>query len=186
MKLIVGLGNPGRKYAKHRHNIGFMVVDALAHANGFALSKNMFQAKTGQGNIAQEKVMMVKPQTYMNRSGYAVVSLLGYYKCTSADLIVVHDDIDLDLGRIKFSVAAGHGGHNGVRSIVEEIDSNKFIRVRLGVGRPENNIIEPADYVLHKFETQEQDQAEEMISQACKAVEELIEKDLAFVQQKYH
>ena len=185
MKLIVGLGNPGRSYAKHRHNVGFMVVDYLAKAHDVVLSKNMFQAKVGQGKLGAENLMLVKPQTYMNRSGYAVVSLLGYYKCALADLIVVHDDIDLELGRIKFSLGAGHGGHNGIRSIVEEMDSPQFIRVRLGVGRPQGNM-DPADYVLHKFENEEKEQVETMIKKASSAVEDLIKNSLEFVQQKYH
>ena len=173
MRLIVGLGNPGRSYARHRHNVGFRVVDELAARYEIRVKKRAFDAVTGKGMIHDVDVMMAKPQTYMNRSGYSVGPLFGYFKCVPEDLIVVHDDIDLNLGRIKMALDAGHGGHNGVRSIIDELGFSDFYRVRVGVGRP-TPPIDPADYVLQPFAEGEKEEADIVVRQAADAVEELL------------
>lgn len=185
MKLIVGLGNPGRSYSRHRHNVGFMVVDELAKRHGISVKRRAFDAITGKGKVEGVEVIFAKPQTYMNRSGYSVGPIFGYYKCEEDDLIVIHDDIDLPLGRLKVIDGAGHGGHNGVRSIMEELGSGGFYRVRMGVGRPPANM-DPADYVLQKFAEDERDEADEMIVRAADAVEDMLKLSLRDVQTKYH
>ena len=185
MKLIVGLGNPGRAYAKHRHNIGFVVVDKISGCAGIAVTRKAFGAKIGQGTTCDMPVLLAKPQTFMNLSGTVVSPLLGYYRCSLEDLIVIHDDIDLAVGRLKVGFGSGHGGHNGIRSIMEELGSPDFYRIRIGVGRPPDGV-DPADYVLHPFPKEELEQIEEVTAQAATAVEELITKGLQFVQQKYH
>lgn len=173
MRLIVGLGNPGRSYARHRHNFGFCVVDELARRHDIRMKKRAFDAITGKGAIDGIEVMLVKPQTYMNRSGYSVGPLFGYFKCAPQDLIVVHDDIDLELGRLKLAMGAGHGGHNGVRSIVEELGFKDFYRVRMGIGRPPASM-DPADYVLQPFAKDEREQSAETIGRAADVIEDLM------------
>lgn len=185
MRLICGLGNPGRAYAKHRHNVGFLVVDELAKRHDVAMAKKAFGAKIGTGSMSMGPVILAKPQTFMNLSGSAVSPLFGYYRCSLEDLIVVHDDIDLDVGRIKIAKGSGHGGHNGVRSIIEELGQNDFYRVRVGVGRPPEGV-DPADYVLHPFSKEENETVAQMIGRAANAVEELIKNGLQVAQQKYH
>jgi PTH1 family peptidyl-tRNA hydrolase len=185
MKLIVGLGNPGRAYSKHRHNIGFAIVDELAGRHHIAISKKAFEAKIGEGKVVNVKAILAKPQIFMNLSGRAVAPLMGYFRCSLEDVIVIHDDIDLAVGRLKFGLGSGHGGHNGIRSIIEELGSPDFYRVRVGVGRPPVDV-DPADYVLHPFRKEERRQIQEVIVQTATAVEELITEGLQFVQQKYH
>jgi PTH1 family peptidyl-tRNA hydrolase len=185
VKLIVGLGNPGRAYAKHRHNIGFLIVENIGECHDITISKKAFGAKIGRGSIDDTPVLLAKPQTFMNLSGTAVSPLMGYYRCSLEDVIVIHDDIDLPLGRIKIAVGSGHGGHNGVRSIIEELGSPEFYRVRVGVGRPPEGT-DSADYVLQPFSKDEKDQVPDVVEEASAAVENLIEKGLQFVQQKYH
>jgi PTH1 family peptidyl-tRNA hydrolase len=185
MKLIVGLGNPGRSYAKHRHNVGFWVVDEVAGRYNINVGKKAFGAKIGIGEIEKEPVVLAKPQKFMNLSGMVVSPLLGYYRCSLKELIVVHDDIDLAVGRLKFAIGSGHGGHNGVKSIVEELGSTDFYRVRVGVGRPPEGI-DPADYVLHRFAKEETLLIEKAVADAAQAIGILIAEGLAAVQQKYH
>ena len=185
MKLIVGLGNPGRSYVRHRHNIGFMAVDVLAKRHGVGVKKKLCDAKTGKGSVKGVEAMLVKPQLYMNRSGYSVGPLFEYFKCDPDDLIVVHDDIDLAFGQIKVVHTAGHGGHNGVRSIVDELGHTSFYRVRVGVGRPEAPM-DPADYVLQKFADDEKEAVAEFVERAADAVEDLLQMPFKDVQQKYH
>ncbi len=162
-----------------------MIVDEVARRNGIKISKRAFDAKTGKGQIGGAGVICAKPQLYMNRSGYSVGPLFDFYKCEPEDLIVVHDDIDLSLAQLKVTLGAGHGGHNGVRSIVEELGFNDFYRVRVGVGRPPAQM-DPADYVLQPFAKEEQDAVAELIGRAADAVEDLLRKPLAEVQTNYH
>lgn len=185
MKLIVGLGNPGRTYAKHRHNVGFWVVDEAARRCGINVGKKAFGAKIGSGKIEKVPVVLAKPQKFMNLSGAVVSPLLGYYRCSLKELIVVHDDIDLAVGRLKFAIGSGHGGHNGVRSIIDELGSPDFYRVRVGVGRPPEGM-DPADYVLHRFVKEETDLIEKAVADAAEAIGIFITEGLAAVQQKYH
>ena len=185
MKLIAGLGNPGRAYARHRHNAGFFVVDELAARHGIELKRRAFSAVVGSGAVGSESVLLAKPETFMNLSGEAVVPLLGYYKLDAAALIVVHDDLDLETGRLKLVRDAGHGGHNGVRSIIEQLGTNAFTRVRIGIGRPPEGI-DGANYVLSPFREEEREAMAAAIDRAADAVEMILAEGLAAAQQRYH
>ena len=172
MKLIVGLGNPGKKYVRTRHNIGFMAVGALHEAlkecgiNDWELSKK-FNAEVSGCTVRNEKLVLAKPMTFMNDSGQAVALLMRYYKIPPRDLIVAHDDKDLLLGTIKVQTDRGHAGHNGVRSIVEHIGTQDFTRVRLGIASENaKKMTDVADFVLAKFGLWERKKAEEMIERA--------------------
>ena len=162
-----------------------MIVDEVARRHDMKISKRVFDAKTSKGQIGGNNVICAKPQMYMNRSGYSVGPLFDFYKCEPEDLIVVHDDIDLGVAQLKVTRGAGHGGHNGVRSIVEELGFNDFYRVRVGVGRPPEHM-DPADYVLQAFAKEEREQLDELISRSADAVEDLLRKSLSEVQMKYH
>lgn len=185
MKLIAGLGNPGRSYSRHRHNAGFLVIDQLAQRHGMNVSKRSFGALTASGIIAGESVLLAKPQTYMNLSGESVVSLLRYYKLEADSLIVVHDDIDIDCGRIKLAKNAGSAGHNGVSSIIEALGHKDFIRVRVGVGRPPEEM-DGADYVLSPIPASEEEIMAKAFAQASSAIEMIISEGLTKAQQEYH
>ncbi len=135
MRLIVGLGNPGGKYAGHRHNVGFMVADEIARAHHFAPWRSKFQGEVAEGVIDGEKVLLLKPMTYMNESGRAVGEAVRFYKLAPEDVIVVHDELDLAPGRIRMKTGGGHAGHNGLRSIITHIGAD-FHRLRIGIGHP--------------------------------------------------
>ncbi|MFH0799643.1 MAG: aminoacyl-tRNA hydrolase [Pseudomonadota bacterium] len=183
--MIAGLGNPGRSYARHRHNAGFMVLDLLGRRHGIEISRKSFGALVGSGAIGGEAVILAKPQTFMNLSGDSVAPLLRYYRLGKEDLIVVHDDLDIDVGKLKLSQGAGHGGHNGIRSIFENIGASDFSRVRVGIGRPPAGM-DGASYVLHPFGEEEAGDVEDAMALAADSVEMLVAKGLAAAQQKYH
>lgn len=168
MWIIAGLGNPGSKYAKTRHNIGFMVVDALAKKQGLE-----FREKADylicSGSAGMEKIILVEPLTFMNKSGVAVRKIIDKYPVTPENLIVVHDDLDLDTGRLKIRKKGSSGGHNGIASIIQHIGSNEFIRVKIGIGR--NPLIPTEGYVLSKFTKDEQPLIKEAIAKAVDAVQ---------------
>ena len=150
MFLIVGLGNPGAEYAKTRHNVGFMCVDALADKYSFGVFKSKFDGLIAEGNIEGEKVYLLKPQTYMNLSGNSVVKAAGFYKILPQKIIVIHDDMDLAVGKIKAKTGGGAGGHNGLKSIDAAISPN-YNRIRIGVGHPQNKGEAVLNYVLSRF-----------------------------------
>lgn len=149
MKLIVGLGNPGAKYARHRHNIGFMALDQIAADHGFGPWKSRFQGKITEGRLGREKVMLLKPETFMNNSGQSVGEAMRFFKLTPNDVTVLHDEIDLAPAKVRFKTGGGHAGHNGLRSIHAHIGED-YHRVRLGVGHPGHKDRVPG-YVLHDF-----------------------------------
>jgi len=165
-KLLVGLGNPGNRYEKTRHNLGFMVLDRLAADLEIAVSKKQGQALLGQGAIGREKVLLAKPQTYMNRSGEAVLEILNYYKDRIDDLIIVHDDLDLEFGRIRFRAEGGTGGHKGLQSIVKMLASNEFTRLKIGIGRPPE-FIPVEDYVLSELAPPERTLLPQLLREAA-------------------
>ncbi len=136
LKLIAGLGNPGKDYAQTRHNIGFLVVDALASSSSLALNKSRFDSAYVKGRIKGRDLFLVKPMSYMNRSGVPIQKFASYYKIELSDIIIVHDDMDLEFGKIKVVQGRGHGGHNGVRSIIDSFGKKECVRVRVGVGHP--------------------------------------------------
>jgi PTH1 family peptidyl-tRNA hydrolase len=149
MKLIAGLGNPGAKYARHRHNIGYMAVDRIAADHGFAPWKGKFQGSFCEGRFGSDRVVLLKPETFMNNSGQSVQAAMQFYKIDPADLVVLHDEIDLAPGKVKHKSGGGHAGHNGLRSIHAHIGPD-YGRVRLGVGHPGQKDRVPG-YVLHDF-----------------------------------
>ena len=169
MKIVVGLGNPGRKYERTRHNAGFLAVDELARGLRFDLSQEKYHAIIGKGRVGDEDVLLAKPQTFMNGSGRSVAAALRYTSAAVGDLIVVHDELDLPLGAVRVKTGGGHGGHNGLRSIIEHLGSADFIRIRIGVGRPPAGL-DAAGYVLTPFLPAEKQAAEDAVVQAAEAV----------------
>lgn len=173
MKIIVGLGNPGRTYERTRHNAGFMAIDELARGLRFDLSREKYHANIGKGRIGGEEALLAKPQTYMNESGRSVGAILRYTRAKHSDLVVVHDELDLPLGIVRVKAGGGHGGHNGLRSIIEHLGTPDFIRVRVGVGRPSNGLA-AADYVLSAFTADERKTAGEAFERAAEAVRVIV------------
>lgn len=171
MKAIIGLGNPERKYEKTRHNIGFQVVDLLAEREG-ASFRNKKEALVAEIRWNQEKVLLVKPQTYMNRSGIAVRAFVEYHQLKDEDLLIIYDDVDLDLGKIRIRPCGSAGTHNGMRSIVEELDSENMPRLRIGVGKPEFGDL--AAYVLSRFGKDEEPLVSEAVQRAGTAAETFV------------
>jgi PTH1 family peptidyl-tRNA hydrolase len=159
LKLIVGLGNPGAQYQANRHNIGFQCVDLFARQHNLELNKLQMQARTGEGWIEQggqrQKVLLAKPLTYMNRSGQAVGQLMRYYHIELDNLIVVHDDLDLAAGTLRLRANGSAGGQNGIKSIIQQLGSQEFARVRVGIGRPPGRM-DPAAFVLQNFSADEE------------------------------
>jgi len=173
VKLIVGLGNPGKKYQHTRHNLGFLVIDRLAQQNHIALSKKFCDALIGEWSIGGENVILAKPQTFMNRSGTAVKAMLRKYRGGSEDLLIVYDDLDLPFGRIRIRTQGSAGGHRGVESIMETLAAAPFCRIRVGVGRPPGGM-DAVDYVLEAFDAGEAGALSEILDRAAAAVECLL------------
>ncbi|MBM7646462.1 PTH1 family peptidyl-tRNA hydrolase [Scopulibacillus daqui] len=168
MKLIVGLGNPGSKYEHTRHNIGFEVIDALSEQHQLPLTKTKFNALYGKGKINNEDVLLVKPLTYMNLSGEAVAPLMNFYKLSMDDLLVIYDDMDLAVGKIRLRQKGSAGGHNGIKSLIAHLGTQDFKRIRVGIGRPDGR--QPViDYVLQRFGEDEMDTISQVIKKAQEA-----------------
>ena len=184
MKLIVGLGNPGYEYADHRHNIGFLAVDKLAKLNKWDWEKTSLAFVTW-GTVEKEECWLVKPLTFMNLSGKAVTVLLKEKGGEPKDLIVIHDDLDLPLGKIRWAFGSGHGGHNGVRSIAEILGTLDFHRIRVGIGRPAGNN-DVAEYVLQPFQGDERERASETAEKTAQSIPDYLKHGLQWVQNKYH
>ena len=175
MLVLAGLGNPGAGYAGHRHNMGFMAVDAIASLHRFAPWRKKFQGDMAEGEIAGTRILLLKPMTYMNLSGQSVAAALGFYKLGPDALIVFHDEIDILLGRVKVKAGCGHGGHNGIRDIMAHIGPD-FRRVRLGVGHPgEKELVH--NHVLQDFAKQERELAGKVIEAVAAEVPRLVAGD---------
>jgi PTH1 family peptidyl-tRNA hydrolase len=173
MKIIVGLGNPGRKYERTRHNAGFIALDELAKILRIDITQEKHHALIGRAGIGSEESVLAKPQTYMNDSGRAVAAILRGTYTDVTDLIVIHDELDLQLGSVRVKSGGGHGGHNGLRSIIEHLGAGDFIRVRIGIGRPPVSM-DAADYVLSPFLAEERELAAQAIMKAAEAVRGII------------
>ena len=185
MRLIVGLGNPGREYAWTRHNLGWQVVAYLSDQWQIPLGKKGFESVWGQGRVGGETVVLAQPTMYMNLSGRAVSLLLSYFKLTPEDLVVIHDDLDVPLWRIKIVERGGAGGHRGVASIISQLHTEEFIRVKLGIGRPPAPM--PAEnYVLSHFPPEEAENVASLIERAGEAVDILIRAGLQVAQNRFH
>lgn len=175
MKLFVGLGNPGAGYARHRHNVGFMAVDAIAEAHGFTPWRSKFQGDVSEGRLGSEKVLLLKPGTYMNLSGDAVQAAMSFYKLGSEDVVVFHDELDLAPERVRVKRGGGHAGHNGLRSIAGHIGPD-FTRVRLGIGHPGDKRL-VTNYVLGDFARQEAAWVENLLKGVASGAPKLAEGD---------
>jgi PTH1 family peptidyl-tRNA hydrolase len=183
-KLIVGLGNPGSKYQWTRHNAGFMVLDRLAEIIRVSVDRTKFGGLSGEGSWFGERLVLLKPQTFMNLSGRAVAEAARFYKIPTADIIVVHDDLDLPFGQLRLKEGGGHGGHNGLRSIIEELGSADFLRVRVGIGRPDKESAER--YVLTPFNPEEAGFVRHVADGACEAFEMLLREGLPKTMSIFH
>lgn len=173
MKIIIGLGNPTDKYAGTRHNMGFGVIDELAERHGIRVNTNRHRALCGTGSIAGEKVLLAKPLTYMNASGESVRPIYDYFKVEVGDIIIIYDDINLDVGQIRVRGKGSAGGHNGMKSIIGNLGSSDFPRVRVGVGAKPARM-DLAAYVLSRFPAEELPEVRESIGRAADAVETLV------------
>ncbi len=171
--LIAGLGNPGPEYRQNRHNVGFMVADALAEAANIPLRRVEFRAIVGKGEFAGERIVLAKPQTYMNDSGQAVGSLVQFYKIPLDQVLIVHDDLDLPFGTLRLRPAGGTGGQRGMESIVAWLGTRAFARLRVGIGRPPGRM-DPRDYVLHDFDPPEQADLPVVLTTAVDAIRRFI------------
>jgi len=185
MNIILGLGNPGPEYAGHRHNIGFWCAARLARRLGVKLRRSG-QAMAAVGQLAGVPVALATPRTFMNRSGRAARDLLALHGRKPEDLVVMHDDVDLPLGKLKVKQGGGHGGHNGLRSIIEVTGSREFLRIRLGVGRPEDRGEDLADWVLSDFTRGERPAASELAERGADAVEAVLTTGVKEAMNLYH
>ena len=182
--LIAGLGNPGREHARDRHNVGWMVVEELArrHSGSF---KSKFNGRLSETRIGEARVALLEPETYMNESGRSISAAARFFKVEPESLLVVHDDVDLEVGRLQARLGGGLAGHNGLRSISQALGTPEFLRVRIGVGRPERGDPRPvADYVLSPFVPE--DDAEAIVSRGADAVESLLPEGLVETQQRFN
>ena len=182
--LVAGLGNPGAEHARDRHNVGWMVVDELArrHAGSF---KGKFRGRLADVRLEDAKLALLKPETYMNDSGASIQSAAAFYKLAPASVLVVHDDVDLEVGRLQARLGGGLAGHNGLRSIAQRLGSQDFLRVRIGVGRPGRGDPRPvADYVLSGFAAE--DDAEAIVARAADAVECVVAEGLEETQRRFN
>ena len=178
MKLIVGLGNPGKKYQGTRHNLGFLVIDALAKRHNTAIDKKLCDALIGAWFSGGETIVLAKPRTFMNRSGAAVRDILAHHLGAADDLVVVYDDLDLPFGRLRIRPQGSAGGHRGVLSIQEHLDGAPFSRLRVGIGRPPARM-DPVDYVLETFADSEKDRLPEVIDRAAAAIDCILDQGVA-------
>jgi PTH1 family peptidyl-tRNA hydrolase len=173
VKFVVGLGNPGRRYEGTRHNLGFLIVDQIARQKQVSVAKKLCDSLVGEWSGDGEPVLLIKPQTYVNRSGAAVRCLLDRFGGSTQDLVVIHDDLDLTFGRLRIRPGGGAGGHRGVLSIMESLAGGPFYRVRVGIGRPPIGS-EPVDFVLEPFTPEEAERLEPAVSRAAEAVLSLL------------
>lgn len=184
MYIIVGLGNPGKKYEHTKHNIGFITLDFLAEKHGIQINKIKHKALVGEGQISGRKVLLVKPQTYMNLSGNSVREVMAYYKAEMENLIVVYDDVDIPMGRIRIRKRGSAGTHNGMRSIIYDLQDDGFPRVRIGIGGERRMRL--ADYVTGGFRKEEKNLMEESVTKAAAALESIVSEGIEQAMNEYN
>ena len=185
MYLILGLGNPGRRYQFTRHNIGFMVLEKIAARWEVDLKQKSFDALWNRGKIAGTDVLLAMPQTFMNLSGNAVRKLLAYFKVDVNHLIVIHDDLDLPFGKLRLKIGGGDAGHKGLKSITTCLGSADFMRVRMGIGKPSDKS-RVEDYVLQRFDSEETDLLQPIVQLASEAVADIVTSGMQQAMAKYH
>ncbi|MGM0787170.1 MAG: aminoacyl-tRNA hydrolase [Thermodesulfobacteriota bacterium] len=183
--LIAGLGNPGRKYLKTRHNVGFMAAEKVADGCSIPIDRKKFSTDFGMGGCAETRIVIAKPQAYMNRSGPPIQQLAGYFGIPAEYVLVIHDDIDINKGQIKIKAKGGHGGHNGVKSIMEAFGSGNFPRLRIGIGRPEPPR-DVTDYVLGRFTAEEKKIFVPVMQKAEDAVLTMISRGLTEAMNRFN
>ncbi len=192
VKLIAGLGNPGRAYADSRHNVGFRCINKFARNNGIEFSNRRSKARIGFGEVSGEGVILAKPQAYMNLSGESVAPLARYYKVELPDILIVYDDVDLPLGRIRIREKGGPAGHNGMKSIIRHLGSNEFPRIRVGIGPLENGSVDfyeetrTPDFVLGRFTPEEKTVVEEVIPRVAEAIYCILTEGISDAMNKYN
>ena len=184
MKLVVGLGNPGKEYERTRHNVGFMVLDELASTYNFSFSKNKFQGLYSEANINGEKVIFLKPQKYMNLSGEVIQSFLNFFKIPVKDLLIFHDDLDLPCGKIRVKQKGSSGGHNGLKDIEKNIGTQEYNRVKIGIAN--NKDIDTKDYVLGNFGKEEMENINNSVKTSLSIFEDFLTKNMEYLMQKYN
>jgi PTH1 family peptidyl-tRNA hydrolase len=184
LKVIAGLGNPGDKYAYTRHNIGFMVISELA--DRFKINSSYkFDGLIGDFFFGGEKIIIFQPMKYMNKSGQPIYKVLDYFGIEPEDLLIIHDDLDLELGSMRFKQSGGSGGHNGIKSIINNLGTDNFKRLKIGIGRPPKNIPVP-DFVLTTFKGEEKDVSEKVVKDAASAVELMLKENISKAMNKYN
>ncbi|MED4404165.1 aminoacyl-tRNA hydrolase [Metabacillus fastidiosus] len=185
MKLIIGLGNPGKQYESTRHNVGFMAVDQLSDRLNIPLDRTKFNGLYGIGHISGEKVILLKPLTYMNLSGECIRPLMEYYEVDDNEIVVIYDDLDIPTGKIRLRTKGSAGGHNGIKSMIQHLGTQQFNRVRVGIDRPSNGMT-ITDYVLGRFIEEEQADIQSAIKQSAEACEKWLTADFNQVMNEFN
>lgn len=183
--LIAGLGNPGREYSESRHNVGFKVLDTLANTFNLSFSRVESNALVQKHTYHDKRLILAKPQTFMNRSGLAVGALARFYKIEAWNVLIVSDDLDLPLGRIRLRPGGGSGGHRGLLSINQHLGTDQFPRLRIGIGRPPGNQ-DPADYVLHRFHPEEQQELEILLAESRDCILSFVDDGIENAMNQYN
>lgn len=184
MKLIVGLGNPGKEYERTRHNVGFMVLDALADVFDVSINTQKFNGEYIKFKYKGEDIILLKPLTYMNNSGESVIQIMNFFKIDVEDLIVIYDDMDMPTGKLRLRQSGSAGGHNGMKSIIQHVGTQNFKRIRVGIDK--HALIPVVDYVLGRFSKEQQPLINEGIENATKAIQMIIEKDFVAAMNTYN
>ena len=184
--LIAGLGNPGLQYEKTRHNAGFMAADRIAEKYGVQFNKRKFDAVYGEFKIGENRVLLMKPQTYMNNSGSAVSGLVNFYKIPTDRIIIMFDDISLDVGKIRMRRKGSHGGHNGIKDIIELLGTDEIMRIKIGVGERQNRDYDLKDWVLGKIPSEQLPELDKALDKAAQAAKEIITGGIDSAMNKYN
>lgn len=183
MFLIVGLGNPGNEYKNTRHNVGFDIIDLLAHKYNICINRIKFKGMYGEGNIEGEKVILLKPSTYMNLSGESVAEAVNFYKIPKDNIIIIHDDISLQIGRLRIKTQGSAGGHNGMKNIILNLSSDVFPRIKVGVGQPRGNLV---SHVLGKFNEEDRKRIEKVFQISIESIEVIIKEGTGEAMNKFN
>jgi len=186
MFLIAGLGNPEKKYDNTRHNIGFEAAKLFAEKENISLNKQKFKAIVGEGYIGSEKVIVALPQTYMNLSGESIGEIAAFYKIPNENVIILHDDISLEIGRLRIREKGSAGGHNGLKSIISHLGGDVFCRIKIGVGAPKHQDYDLADFVLGSFSKEERENLEPVIKDTVSAIECIIKDSVSKAMNRYN
>ncbi|OFI06577.1 peptidyl-tRNA hydrolase [Clostridium acetireducens DSM 10703] len=183
MHIIVGLGNIGAKYEHTRHNVGFDVIDLISKKYNIDINREKFKGMCGFGNICNEKCMLLKPSTYMNLSGESVIEAVNFYKIPNENIIIIYDDISLDIGKIRIKTKGSSGGHNGIKNIICNLNSEEFTRIKIGIDSPNKELV---SYVLGKFSKQQKEVLDKVFEISVEAVENIIDKGVQQAMNKYN